>query len=244
MPDIRSLSANRRGGLRRALYPGLTMVFATASLVAIKAAPAAAASGSASCFPALEQTIGGNGAFNASTGGTGSGNVAIENGTTSSEGTGQVTWAAKQSVTGNNGAGGSMTGTLALSVRLGGQSISFASSCILEAGVFAGETEDDPFDPEDNHLAIRGIEGEWIGTAVNYPVAGQSTQVVASLAVWTTSVGPRFHLDITTATFTAGQCPNESGDRPGISAGGPTQSGSNIVVTGPNLRAGRGECAD
>jgi hypothetical protein len=221
----------------------LTMTLLAAGLGVIHAAPAGAASGSASCFPAKD-TILGAGNFTDQTAGTGVGDVAFEpSGAPSTEGTGRLTWSERQAVTGNTeGQTGNMTGALTFSLSLGGQSVSFTSSCILEAGVFAGETEDDPFGPETNRTVIRGIEGEFIGTAQNFPSRGVASQVVGSLAIWTTSAGPRYHLDMQTATFTPGQCPNESGESVSSASAAGTTPDNQMVLNAPNQRSGRGSC--
>jgi hypothetical protein len=224
----------------------MTALLVTAGVAAVTVTPAAA-QGQAACLPALNQTLG-TGDFTASTSGSGVGNLSVETATgPGSEGTGRVSWAVREAVTGNTGGGaGAMTGDLSLVFKQGKFSIAFVSSCILEVGVFSGSTEDDPFDPEINRTVIRGVEGEWIGTAYNYPTAGKSTQVVASIAVWTTSAGPRFHLDITTATFAPGVCPDEGtfDSNPSISAAGPTQPNSSVSVVAPlSQESGLGACA-
>ena len=227
---------------RRIALPLLTALLVIAGLGAV--VPRAAVAASSSCFPTTDSTISGPGDFTDSTDGSGTGDVSIESGPTTTEGTGLLRWTARQAVAGNTGGpGATMSGDLTFTVTLNGRSVSFASSCILEAGVFAGESEDDPFDPELTHTAVRGIEGEWIGTAYNFPASGQQTKVVASLAVWTTSVGPRYHLDVSTGDFSGAGCPLESDANGSVSSGGPTGSPSRVNVTAPDMQAGYGSCA-
>lgn len=225
--------------VRRILSSGVTLLVVSAGLTVVAAAPAAA-QGQSACLPALNQTFL-TGDFTANTSGSGVGDVSTESeGAPDVEVTGRLTWSARQSVTGNTGGGaGTMTGTLSAVVNPG--SISFVSTCILEVGVFSGSTEDDPFDPGTTRSVIRGIEGEWMGTAQNYPTAGQSTLVVASLAVWTTDAGPRYHFDITPASDTPGACPTEGSSS--FSAGGPTGSNGGIAVSAPDQHSGLGACA-
>jgi hypothetical protein len=231
---------------KRVIASGAGVVLLVGGLGAIAGTTTATAAGpTGACFPALESQFD-PGNFSGSTTGSGLGAVSFELPSGSSEGTAFMTWSEHQSVTGNTGAGtnGQMSGTLVLTVQQGGHNVSFTSSCILEAGSFAGETEEDPFGSETTRTVIRGLEGEWIGIAANFPTTGQATPVVASLAVWTTSAGPRFHLDLTTATFFSNSCPNETGAGGSIAVGGPTKPGANVLVAAPNVQAGRGECDD
>jgi hypothetical protein len=237
-PSVRRLAG------RYVLAPTLMLLLMTSGLAALTKGKvkAAASSTSSSCFPSMDNNVGNLGDFTDSSAGGGTGDVGIETPNASFEGTGRVSWSLRQTVTGTSGLTPSMSGAMNLSVSQGSHSVSFVSSCILEAGVFAGETEEDPNDGSDQQ-AIRGIEGEWIGTAYNFPAPGQQTKVVASLAVWTTANGPKFHLDVSTGIFTSGVCPDESDTNGSISAGGPTGT-NNIVVNAPNQQAGWGSCAD
>ena len=74
--------------------------------------------------------------------------------------------------------------------------------------------------------------------AKNFPAPGQSSQVVAAIATWTTAAGPRFKADIATS---AAACLGESVPNAGI--GGPTSRSVRAEISAPNLDAGRSTCS-
>jgi hypothetical protein len=200
------------------------------------------------CLPGPQTTLGPL-AFLAESEGSGAGDAALDPGGGATEQTsqGRLTWDLSQKVTGNAGPAGTaspgtMYGQLQFTLSLGSnQKITFKSQCILEAGVF-NDTEDDPFAPEAIHPVKRGVEGEWQGTAKNFPTPGTSSTVVAAIAVWTVNDGkaPRFKIDIATGTKgTPGTCLSES--TPGAALNS-TAKGGNVELGAPNQNSGRGIC--
>jgi hypothetical protein len=201
------------------------------------------------CLPAQEATSidSGPGAFKASSEGSGTGNATLQPAPLAVEqdSQGRLRWALGVQVTGNVPTATSSTlfGTLDFKLTLGnGQKIDFDSRCILEAGVF-NTTEEDPFgDVPPNGEVVRpvrrGVEGEWLGTAKNFPTQGQSSQVLAAISTWTTAAGPRFKVDIATST---GACLGEAVPSAGI--GGPTTASVHAEISATNLDAGRSTCS-
>jgi hypothetical protein len=201
------------------------------------------------CLPAQEATSidSGPGAFKAASEGNGTGDATLQPAAPAVEqdSQGRLRWELGVNVTGNTPTVTSSTlfGTLDFKLTLGnGQKIDFESRCIIEAGVF-NTTEEDPFgDVPPNGEVVRqvrrGIEGEWLGTAKNFPAPGQSSQVVAAIATWTTAAGPRFKVDIATSTAA---CLGESVPNAGI--GGPTSRSVRAEISAPNLDAGRSTCS-
>lgn len=232
--------------VRRVLATGLLvpLLSGVTAATSVTAASAVSAPDNA-CAPGPERVVGQSGAFTASSSGKGQGETTFDDNLGhETTGPGSINWQIQQQVTGNAGANhaaspGTLWGTLSLSVaQSDGTTVQFTTTCILEAGVFQG-TEEDPLPPETNRTVSRGIEGEWEGTAYNFPGPGMTSNVVASLAVWRPvgGVAPRFHLDMTT-----GPCTNEVD--PSLTVAGPSGSPevSAAQFSAPPKEAGRGVC--
>ncbi len=233
-----------KGAMRRRIWVTVVM---TAGLVLGQSGTLAYASRPSdfqpSCFPANEWTVGGAGAFSASSQGSGPGIAEFSDAShqdTDLPGVWQVSWKVREAVSGNAGpvnatSAGAMGGISLIDVRhLGAREhYVFQSTCIQEAGVDQG-----------------GIEAEFAGLS-NYPNSNVFSPTVGSIVVSTNDAGAlKVQVNLNLGTPITGEGPVElnvtvdSTSNGALSAPPGAEAGRVALPAGCSVVAGPGAGTD